>query len=118
MSKKTDRKIIDLVNALRGNQNSQTLLIAKVNSINPFTLKMNDIVVSQHIYVNSSFLKTTSSEANSRISWDSKQDYVPNTFLEYSRKMIKADLLSAGDMVIVLLDGISFYVLERVSKVA
>lgn len=118
MNKKTDRKIVDLVNALRGNQSSQTLLIAKVNSINPFTLKMNDLVVSQHIYVNSSFLKTTSSEANSKISWDNNQDYVPNAFLDYSRKMIKADLLSAGDIVIVLLDGISFYVLERVNKVA
>lgn len=115
---KTDRKIVDMINAIRGSQNGQTLLIAKVNSINPFTLKMNDLVVSKHIYVNSSFLKTTASEVNSKVSWDNDQDYVPSTFLEYSRKMMKADLLSAGDRVIVLLNGIEFYVLERVVKVA
>lgn len=115
---KTDRKIIEMINAIRGSKNGQTILIAKVNSISPFTLKMNDLIVSKHIYVNSSFLKTTASEVNSKISWDSDQEYIPYTFLEYSRKMIKDDLLSAGDRVIVLLDGIEFYVLERVEKVA
>ena len=112
---KTDRKIIELVNAIRG---SQTLLVAKVNSIDPFTLKMNDLIVNQHIYVNSSFLKTTSSQINANVVWDENQDYVPNTFLSFSKQMLKADLLSVGDRVIVLLDGIEFYVLERVVKAA
>lgn len=115
---KTDRKIIELVNAIRGSQGNQTLLVAKVNSIDPFTLKMNDLIVNQHIYVNSSFLKTTSSQINANVVWDENQDYVPNTFLSFSKQMLKADLLSVGDRVIVLLDGIEFYVLERVVKAA
>lgn len=45
-------------------------------------------------------------------------NYVPSSLLSFTRKMFKADLLNAGDTVIVLLDGVSFYVLERVTKVA
>lgn len=116
--KKTDRKLVELVESIRGKSNGQNLLIAKVASTSPFTLKMYDLTVSKHIYVNDSFLKTSSGEIEGNISWDDQQDYIPSHMLAFTKRMMKADLLSAGDTVIVLQDGISFYVLERVKKVA
>lgn len=116
--KKTDRKMVELVETIRGKSSGQSLLVAKVASINPFTLKMYDLTVSKHIYVNESFLKTSSGEIDGNINWDDQQDYIPKHMLAFTRRMMKADLLAAGDTVIVLQDGISFYVLERVKKVA
>lgn len=115
---KTNRKLVDLAQKIKGEQSDQMLLVAKVGSVSPFTLKMHDLTVTQHIYVNTSFTKTSSSEINSRVSWDKDQPYIPTDFLNFSKEMIQKDLLNAGDTVIVLLDGISFYVLERVVKVA
>lgn len=116
--KKTDRKLVELVETIRGKGSGQNLLVAKVASTSPFTLKMYDLTVSKHIYVNDSFLKTSSGEIDGNISWDDQQDYIPSHMLSFTKRMMKADLLSAGDTVIVLQDGISFYVLERVKKVA
>ena len=39
-------------------------------------------------------------------------------YLALQERCFKADLLNAGDTVIVLLDGVFLYVLERVTKVA
>lgn len=116
--KKTDRKLVELVEAIRGKSSGQNLLVAKVASTSPFTLRMYDLTVSKHIYVNESFLKASSGEIDENINWDNQQDYVPTQMLAFTRRMMKADLLSAGDTVIVLQDGISFYVLERVKKIA
>lgn len=116
--KKTDRKLVDLVEEIRGKSSGQKLLVAKVASTSPFTLKMYDLTVSKHIYVNESFLKASSGEIDGNISWDEQQDYIPTHMLSFIRRMMKSDLLSVGDTVIVLQDGISFYVLERVKKVA
>lgn len=114
---RTDRKLIELVQKIRGNGTEQNLLIAKVNTLTPFTLKMYDLVINKHIYINSSFLKSSSNEVDNNIVWDRNQEYIPNTMLSFSKRMIKADLLKVGDMVVVLQDGLSFYVLERVVKV-
>lgn len=117
--KKTDRKIVNLVNALTSKcQNSNNLYVAKVVSTSPFKLKLYDQIITEHIYVNNSFLKTSSKAIDSNIIWDMNHNYVPSSLLSFTRKMFKADLLNAGDTVIVLLDGVSFYVLERVTKVA
>lgn len=117
--KKTDRKIVNLVNALKSKcQNSNNLYVAKVISTSPFKLKLYDQIITEHIYVNNSFLKTSSNAIDSNITWDMNHDYVPSSLISFIRKMFKADLLSAGDTVIVFLDGVSFYVLERVTKVA
>ena len=116
--KKTDRKIAELVEALRGKNSSQTLLIGKVAGTNPFALKLYDLTVTKHIYVNQSFVKTSNAEIEGSIIWDSSQDYVPSSMLNFTKKMFRDDLLSVGDTVIVLQDGISFYILERVLKVA
>ena len=43
--KKTDRKMVELVETIRGKSSGQSLLVAKVASINPFTLKMYDLTV-------------------------------------------------------------------------
>ena len=106
--KKTDRKMVELIEAIRGKSSGQSLLVAKVASTNPFTLKMYDLTVSKHIYVNESFLKTSSGEIDENIIWDDQQDYIPNHMLAFTRRMMKADLLAVGDTVIVLQDGISF----------
>lgn len=115
---KTDRKIVELIEALKGKDSGQNMLIAKVVGIDPIALKLYDLTVTKHIYVNQSFLKATASQIDNNITWDNDQDYVPSTMLNYTRKLFKADLLSVGDMVVVLQDGVSFYVLERVRKVA
>lgn len=114
----TDRKIVKLVEALKSNKNNQNILIGKVNSINPFTLKMYDLIITQHIYLNNSFVKSSASAIDAEISWDRNQDYIPSNMLGTTRSLFKSDLINAGDTVIVLQDGISFYVLERVVKVA
>lgn len=116
--KKTDRKIVEMIEKLRGNnENRQNLLVAKVARLNPFALKLYDLTVTKHIYVNDSFLKTSSSEIEENISWNYEHDYVPSTMLNFTKRMLREDLLVVGDTVIVLQDGISFYVLERVRKV-
>lgn len=114
----TDRKLVKLVEALKSNKNSQNILVGKVNSVNPFTLKMYDLIITQHIYLNSSFIKSSASAIDGGISWDRNQDYIPSTMLSTTRSLFKSDLINAGDTVIVLQDGVSFYVLERVVKVA
>lgn len=54
--KKTDRKIVNLVNALKSKcQNSNNLYVAKVVSTSPFKLKLYDQIITEHIYVNNSF---------------------------------------------------------------
>lgn len=115
---KTDRKIVNMIQAIRGNKNEQRIYVAEVKSINPFSIKLYDQVITKHIYVNQSFLKTSSSEIESNVSWNQNHDYVPTAFLDFTKKMLKEDLLSAEDKVIVLLDGVSFFVIERVVKVA
>lgn len=114
----TDRKIVKMIEAIRGKGNGQSIYVAEVKSLNPFSIKLYDQTITKHIYVNRSFLKTTSSEIDNNIDWNENHDYVPYSLLSFTRKMFKEDLLSVGDKVIVLLDGVSFYVLERVVKVA
>ena len=89
--KKTDRKIAELVEALRGKNSSQTLLIGKVAGTNPFALKLYDLTVTKHIYVNQSFVKTSNAEIDGSIIWNSSQDYVPSvsyTHLDVYKRQI------------------------------
>lgn len=78
----TDRHIVEFLEALKRHRNNQSILVATVKNVSPFSLSMYDVTITDHIYIND----------------DTK--------------------FKTGDTVVVFQSGISFYVIERVVKVA
>lgn len=84
------------------------VMMATVDSTTPFAIKLHDQVVTKNLYVNPSYLIEDI---------DSKLADIPSgAWSEFLKAFHKAFTLSVGDQLLVLLEGTSFYVLEKVVK--
>lgn len=90
-----DRWAADIVDAVQkrsssgSSTNSGGLVVAKVNTASPLTIKINDQIISKHLYANPAYFSGT------------------ETVLEGQF------VLRGGDEVVVLQRGSSFYVLAK-----
>ncbi len=89
----------------------QGIMLAEVVSVEPFSIRLHDRVVSKNLYVNPAYTFTQVSQRLADIpmpaSWSAFLTEFHNTFT-----------LKPGDQLVVLLQETSFYVLEKVVKKA
>jgi len=87
----------------------QTVLTATVASTSPLTIRIHGQVADRNLYINPAYLLT---DVESHLS-----DLPPGSFGEFLKAFHEAFSLSVGDQLVVLFDGKSFYVLEKVVSV-
>lgn len=105
----------ELVGAMRGlvgsKSSNQGLLFATVNTANPLTIRIHDQVINQNLYVNPAVVTWAGSEAGAISAELAGLAPHPYQFLtEFHTKYV----LKAGDLVIALQVGYSFYILAKV----
>lgn len=86
----TDTKIVEMLEALKKLLSiKDNYIIAEVCSVNPLKIKINDLVIEQHIYADPIYIQSSLPDMK----------------------------FSVGDNVIVFQDDVSFYIIERVKKI-
>ncbi|MEY8355264.1 hypothetical protein AALB39_18170 [Lachnospiraceae bacterium 54-53] len=90
-----------------GNGNG-AIMMATVVSPSPLTIKLYDQIAARNLYINPAYLLT---DAENRLA-----DLPDGSAGEFLRAFHKAFTLSAGDQLVVLVEGNSFYVLEKVVR--
>ncbi len=101
-----DRWAVNLAEAIKGKQKSNGKItpeyfIAKVSSTHPFVLEINGQTITEYIYANPAYLAKPPAVP--------AQDEISNALLAF----VDSFVLHAGDAVVVIMVGNSFYVLEK-----
>ena len=97
-----------------GNGSGQGLLFAAVNTASPLTIRVNDQVITKNLYVNPAMVAWAGGGAGAISAELAGLAPHPYQFLtEYHTKYV----LKAGDLVIALQVGYSFYILAKVVAV-
>lgn len=94
---------------LKQSGGKSAVMLATVDSTAPFAIKLHNQVVTKNLYVNPAY---RIGESDTKLS-----DASPGTWKEFLKAFHKAFTIAAGDQLVVLLDGTSFYVLEKVAMV-
>lgn len=92
-----------------GNGNGTgAIMMATVVSPSPLTIQLHGQIASRNLYINPAYLLT---DADSRLG-----DLPDGSSSEFLRAFHEAFTLSAGDQLVVLMEGSSFYILEKVVR--
>lgn len=99
----------EILNRSGGGGSQNAVMLATVASTTPFTIKLHDQTVTKNLYVNPSY---RIGESDTRLA-----DAPAGNWSKFLKEFHKAFTISTGDQLVVLLDGTSFYVLEKVVQV-
>ena len=89
----------------------QGIMLAEVVTVEPFSIKLHDRIVTKNLYVNPAYAITQVDQRLSDIP-------MPASWSTFLKEFYNAFTLMPGDQLVVLLQGTSFYVIEKVVKKA
>lgn len=107
-----DRGIIDMIEALRGSAPNSGMVLrhATVASVEPLAIRAHDVTITRNLYINPAL---TLAGANNQLTeiFEAADSGQPPEIFAFLRDFCVAYVLHPGDGVVVLEDGVSFYVL-------
>ena len=89
----------------------QGIMLAEVVTVEPFSIKLHDRIVTKNLYVNPAYAITRVDQRLSDIP-------MPASWSTFLKEFHNAFTLMPRDQLVVLLQGTSFYVIEKVVKKA
>lgn len=106
------------------NQNINTLMIGKVVSTSPLTIELNGQIISKYIYINSALtilsedlngIQTAFKDPLNIDGKDISGDYeVSSEWLDFLLEYHEKSVIQTDDIIVVMQNSTSFYILEKV----
>lgn len=96
----------EILNRSGAGGGQRAIMMATVASTAPFAIKLHDQTVTKNLYVNPAY---RIGESDSRLA-----DAPAGNWSGFLKEFHKALTISSGDQLVVVLDGTSFYILEKV----
>lgn len=117
----SERAIADMIEAIRkpkGNsQPDNGLMLAKIESISPLSIRVSNSVISKNLYINPAYM-TEAAGGEQRLDALFSNTPSPTALFEFLKEFHKKFIISQGDTVTVWQSGSSFYIIEKVVKVS
>lgn len=99
----------EILNRSGGSGSQSAIMMATVASTAPFSIKLHDQTVTKNLFVNPAYRIV---ESDNKLA-----DAPAGNWSKFLKEFHKALTISTGDQLVVLLDGTSFYILEKVVQV-
>lgn len=111
MGEKNIAKLVQIMRSGKDGQNEAGVMLAEITSVSPVAIRVSDVTVSSHIYVNAAY---TFGESLNAIETAFKDPPEPAALFLFLKEFHKKYILKPGDTVIVFQSGICFYIAEKV----
>lgn len=115
----TNRNIVEMVEAIRQGNGGNTgngadgIYLAKVQSVQPVTIKMHDSIITSNVYLNQALVVGAVDDGVEKAFLE---PFEPREAYEFLKEFHEKFVLKRGDTVVVYLTGSSFYVAGKAVK--
>jgi hypothetical protein len=119
----TNRNIVEMVQAIRSKSGGNAasggvdgIYIAKVESVEPLTIKMHDNLITKNLFINPALMLEASDSGSKMQGVFQKSSEIPREY-GFIKEFHEKYVLKKGDNVVVCMTGSSFYIAGKAVRV-